>query len=72
MDYAAKQKVFTTFFTTKGEGGTGLGLLMTRKIVREHGGRILFQSEQGEGSRFSILLPRARLPRLTPPDRRDG
>ena len=72
MDYVAKQKVFTTFFSTKGEGGTGLGLLMTRKIVQEHGGKVLFQSEPGEGSRFSILLPRARLPRLVPPDQKDG
>jgi signal transduction histidine kinase len=62
MDYEAKQKVFTTFFTTKGEGGTGLGLLMTRKIVQEHGGRILFESEPGQGAKFTMLLPRARLP----------
>lgn len=61
MDYEAKQKVFTTFFTTKGEGGTGLGLLMTRKIVQEHGGRILFESEPGQGAKFTILLPRTRL-----------
>jgi signal transduction histidine kinase len=33
MDYEVKNKIFTTFFTTKGAGGTGLGLLTTRKIV---------------------------------------
>jgi signal transduction histidine kinase len=64
LDYEAKKRVFTTFFTTKAEGGTGLGLLMTRKIVQEHGGRILFESEPGQGAKFTILLPRARLPGL--------
>jgi signal transduction histidine kinase len=67
LDYEAKKRVFTTFFTTKAEGGTGLGLLMTRKIVQEHGGRILFESEPGQGAKFTILLPRARLPGFVPP-----
>jgi signal transduction histidine kinase len=62
MDYEMKQKIFTTFFTTKGEGGTGLGLLMTRKIVQEHGGRIELESQPGRGTTFRILLPRDRLP----------
>ena len=63
MDYEVKQKIFTTFFTTKGAGGTGLGLLMTRKIVQEHGGKILVESQPGRGTKFSILLPRNRLPK---------
>jgi PAS domain S-box-containing protein len=62
MDYEVKQKVFTNFFTTKGLGGAGLGLLTTKKIVQEHGGTITFTSEPGEGSTFSIHLPRKRLP----------
>lgn len=66
MDYELKQKVFTTFFTTKGLGGTGLGLLTTRKIIQEHGGRIELESTPGEGSTFTILLPRERLPATTP------
>lgn len=64
MDYEVKQKIFTTFFTTKGAGGTGLGLLMTRKIVQEHGGKILVESAPGEGTTCRILLPRDRLPTL--------
>ncbi len=62
MDYEIKSKVFTTFFSTKGTGGTGLGLLVTRKIVQEHGGRIEVESVPGEGSVFRIGLPRDRLP----------
>ena len=62
MDYEVKNKVFTTFFTTKGTGGTGLGLLVTRKIVQEHGGTITIESEPGRGSSFRIELPRDRLP----------
>ncbi len=62
MDYAVKQKVFTNFFTTKGLGGTGLGLLMTKKIIQEHGGVIEYESEPGQGTVFRIRLPRNRLP----------
>jgi PAS domain S-box-containing protein len=65
MDYEIKQKVFTNFFTTKGSGGTGLGLLLTRKIVQEHGGEITVDSTPGEGSLFRLVFPRDRLPRLT-------
>ena len=64
MDYEVKNKVFTNFFTTKGTGGTGLGLITTKKIVQEHGGTIKLESEPGQGSTFKILLPRERLPKL--------
>jgi len=64
MDYEVKKKVFTTFFTTKGLGGSGLGLLMTKKIVQEHGGSIELETEPGKGSIFRITLPRGRLPKI--------
>jgi len=64
MDYDVKNKVFTNFFTTKGTGGTGLGLLTSKKIIQEHGGKIELKSEPGEGSEFIISLPRKRLPQL--------
>jgi nitrogen-specific signal transduction histidine kinase len=63
MDYEVKTKVFTSFFTTKGLGGSGIGLLMTKKIVQEHGGTIEMESEHGKGSVFRIKLPRNRLPK---------
>ncbi len=61
MDWEVKGKIFTTFFTTKGGKGTGLGLLTTRKIVQEHGGRIDVESVAGKGTTFRIRLPRKRL-----------
>ncbi len=63
MDYEVSKKVFSKFFSTKGsDRGTGLGLLTTKKIVHQHGGRISFSSEEGTGSSFRIELPRANLP----------
>jgi PAS domain S-box-containing protein len=67
MDYDIKQQVFTNFFSTKASGkGTGLGLLTTRKIVQEHGGKVSFESAEGEGSVFRLEFPRASLPRPQP------
>jgi PAS domain S-box-containing protein len=61
IDPELREKLFTTFFTTKGTKGTGLGLLTTRKIVQEHGGRMELDSTPGEGSTFRIRLSRERL-----------
>lgn len=58
MDQEVKEKVFSRFFSTKGGQGTGLGLLLTRKILEEHGGSISFQSLEREGTTFKVLLPR--------------
>ncbi len=49
--------IFKPFFTTK-TAGTGLGLAITEKIVREHGGDIAVASAEGQGSTFTIRLPR--------------
>jgi signal transduction histidine kinase/pSer/pThr/pTyr-binding forkhead associated (FHA) protein len=50
-------EVFEAFWSTKGQRGTGLGLAVTRKIIREHGGTIELQSDAGKGATFVITLP---------------
>jgi signal transduction histidine kinase len=49
--------IFRPFVSTKGARGTGLGLAVSRKILREHGGDIVVQSNVGEGSLFVLRLP---------------
>jgi signal transduction histidine kinase len=51
-------KIFDPFFTTKDVGkGTGLGLSISYSIIKDHGGKIEVESNTGEGSVFSIMLP---------------
>lgn len=57
MTEEVKAKLFTSFFSTKGHRGTGLGLLVTRKLVEEHGGSIEVQSRLGEGTAVVMRLP---------------
>lgn len=54
-----QEKLFRPLFTTKGERGTGLGLSTCYAIVRRYGGDIKIKSAPGEGSTFSVMLPRA-------------
>jgi signal transduction histidine kinase len=49
--------IFRPFVSTKGSKGTGLGLAVSRKILREHGGDILVQSQQGKSTMFILRLP---------------
>jgi signal transduction histidine kinase len=51
-----RQKIWEPFFTTK-PAGTGLGLSVSHKIIREHGGAVDVQSEPGRGTTFTIRLP---------------
>jgi signal transduction histidine kinase len=49
--------IFKPFVSTKGSKGTGLGLAVSRKILREHGGDILVQSQPGKTTMFTLRLP---------------
>ena len=58
--------VFQPYFSTK-KSGTGLGLLIIRRIIREHGGEIEIASEEGKGATVTLFLPRfSRSARLLP------
>ena len=54
MSEEVRAKLFSSFFSTKGAKGTGLGLLVTAKLVEEHKGTIDVTSAEGEGTTFSI------------------
>ena len=61
-------KIFQRFYRSKNitaseTGGSGLGLTLVKHIIEAHGGRIQVESEPGEGSIFSVILP------LSNPDR---
>ena len=49
-------KIFEPYFTTKPDG-SGLGLTMTYKVIKEHGGDIQVHSDIGKGTRFTLILP---------------
>lgn len=53
------ERLFEPFFTTKGEGGTGLGLSVSKRIVEEHEGELTVTSRPGVGSTFTVSLPRS-------------
>lgn len=54
---SARGHLFTAFFSTKGAGGSGLGLMTTKKTVEAHGGKIVIISQETGGSDFSIIIP---------------
>jgi len=57
MSQEALQNLFTKFYSTKGSEGTGLGLVITRKVIHEHGGVIRAESLLGQGSKFIVEWP---------------
>jgi signal transduction histidine kinase len=51
-----RDKIFIPFFSTK-KNGTGIGLSLSREIIKLHQGSLQIQSKEGEGSAFTVLLP---------------
>ena len=56
MSAESLSRVFEPYFTTK-SAGSGLGLLIVRRIVREHGGELAIESNEGKGLTLTIRLP---------------
>lgn len=80
MDEETRRRCLEPFFTTKGSGGSGLGLAMVYGMAERHGARIDIQSERGKGTRIRVNFPvpdqvlsapavTASLPAPTPPKR---
>jgi signal transduction histidine kinase len=52
-----RERIFQPHYTTKGPGGSGMGLFVCRRIVQAHGGTIDVRSEPGQGAEFIVRLP---------------
>ncbi|MHB8160565.1 MAG: PAS domain S-box protein [Thermoleophilia bacterium] len=65
MDEEVSKRIFEPFFSTKGAGGSGLGLSVAYGIVSRHGGDIMVESREGEGTRFVVRLPVATIADLS-------
>ena len=66
-----QSRIFEKFYRldaemTRGVGGSGLGLYISREIVEQMGGRLSVSSRRGAGSTFTVTLPRTRAPSLAP------
>jgi signal transduction histidine kinase len=57
MNSKIKKNIFKRFFSTKGSEGTGIGLMISKKIIDEHDGQIEVESKEGTGSKFLIRIP---------------
>ena len=51
------KRLFVPFNSTKGLRGTGLGLVVTKKIIEEHGGRVDVTSTSDQGTSFTVVVP---------------
>jgi PAS domain S-box-containing protein len=61
MNAEEKGRIFELFYSSKGRKGTGLGLYITRKAIQKHGGTIAVFSQPGQGTRFEVRIPLAKI-----------
>lgn len=59
MDRETRENIFTLFFSSKGKMGTGLGLFISHRIIEQHGGVIVVESEPKKGAFFHIEIPKS-------------
>ena len=71
MTEETRKNLFSLFFSSKGDQGTGLGLFIANKTIEQHGGRVHVVSEPGQGACFSITLPRSCPAKADPPETQD-
>ncbi|OGV18935.1 MAG: hypothetical protein A2X47_04425 [Lentisphaerae bacterium GWF2_38_69] len=57
MSKEVQEQIFNSFFTTKGTEGTGLGLEIVHRVIKNHNGAISVQSQPDKGSSFDIFIP---------------
>jgi signal transduction histidine kinase len=62
MDETTRERMFDTFFTTKGSRGKGLGLAIVNQVVTLAGGFIQVDSTAGQGTHVRLYLPRIAAP----------
>ncbi len=62
MPQAVRERIFEPLFTTKRNGGTGLGLAVAHQVLTQHGGHIFVESEIGAGTTFHLFIPIAECP----------
>ena len=60
MSEAVRENIFKRFFSTKGSGGTGIGLMLTKKIIDDLKGSIEVETEFGVGSTFTVRIPKGK------------
>ncbi len=58
MDQETYENLFTLFFSSKGNKGTGLGLFIADKVIDQHGGKINVESKAGHGTKFTVSIPK--------------
>ncbi|MFH2063688.1 MAG: hybrid sensor histidine kinase/response regulator [Pseudomonadota bacterium] len=58
MNQETRDNIFNLFFSAKGKKGTGLGLFIANRIIRQHDGTITVHSTPGKGSEFIVRLPK--------------